>query len=75
MGQMTPFVHTLRRAIRLTGGRAQLAQHLDVAEADISRWLRGEEAPPPRPYLAALDLVARRAPVVARAGAIASRRS
>lgn len=60
LAKKTPFIHTLRRAMRLLGSREELAQRLEVPLADLSRWMRGEDAPPPRVYLTAIDLVTRR---------------
>ena len=54
----SPAIHTLRRALGILGSREELAQYLQVSMAELSVWLRGESFPPPRPYLAALDLVA-----------------
>jgi len=52
-----PIIHTLRKALGVLGSREELAQYLNVSLDDLSRWLKGESAPPPRPYLAAIDLV------------------
>jgi DNA-binding transcriptional regulator YiaG len=52
-----PIIHTLRKALGMLGSREELAQYLNVSIEDLSSWLRGESAPPPRPYLEAIDLV------------------
>jgi len=52
-----PIIHTLRKALSVLGSREELAQYLNVSMDDLSRWLKGETAPPPRPYLDAIDLV------------------
>ena len=66
VAKKTPFVHTLRRAMRALGSREELARRLEVSLADLSRWMRGEDAPPPRVYLTAIDLVTRRGVADAR---------
>lgn len=53
----SPFIHSLRRAMIVLGSRDQLAERLDVSPEQLSTWLRGELAPPQRPYLAALAIV------------------
>jgi len=53
----TPIIHTLRKALGALGSREELAQYLNVSVDDISRWLNGEDVPPPRQYLEAIDLV------------------
>ena len=45
--------------MRLLGSGEELARRLEVSLADLSRWLRGEDSPPPRVYLTAIDLVTR----------------
>jgi DNA-binding transcriptional regulator YiaG len=52
-----PIIHTLRKALGVLGSREELAQYLNVSMEDLSHWLSGESAPPPRPYLEAIDLV------------------
>jgi hypothetical protein len=34
-----------------------MAKHLDVSDADLRQWMRGEEAPPERVFLAAVEIV------------------
>lgn len=47
----------LHRACLVLGGTEALAKHLDVAEADLLVWLRGEDVPPERIFLAAVEVV------------------
>src|SRR5882672_4835818 len=51
------YARTLHRACLVLGGIAQLAKHLEVADVDLRRWLRGEEQPPERIFLAAVEIV------------------
>jgi hypothetical protein len=50
-------VRLFQRAARVAGGPARLAAHLEVPEADILRWVCGEEDPPELVLLAAFELV------------------
>lgn len=47
----------LHRACQKLGGVTQLAAHLHVPAAALSRWLDGEEEPPLPVFLQAVDLV------------------
>jgi hypothetical protein len=47
----------LHRACLVVGGVEALAKHLDCTGADLDRWLRGEECPPERAFLAAVEIV------------------
>jgi hypothetical protein len=51
------YARALHRACLVLGGVEQLAKHLEASEADLSRWLRGEEPPPERAFLAAVEVV------------------
>ena len=52
-------VHTrvLHRACQIVGGVDQLAAHLGVSRTMLYRWLDGEDVPPPRVFLKAVDLI------------------
>jgi hypothetical protein len=49
---------TLQRAMELVGGKEALAAALRTSPEVLATWLSGELAPPIKPYLAALELVA-----------------
>jgi len=51
------YARTLHRACLVLGGVEQLAKHLEVTDADLRRWLGGEEQPPERVFLAAVEIV------------------
>jgi hypothetical protein len=51
------YSRTLHRACLILGGVEQLAKHLDVPLADLQRWLRGEQPPPERAFLAAVEII------------------
>lgn len=53
----TVFARTMHRACQILGGVPQLAAHLEVREADVERWLEGEEDPPLEVFLGAVDVV------------------
>ena len=53
----TPVVRVLRRAVRIAGGTAKLAAHLDVAERDLLGWINGDGETPEGVFLVAFDLV------------------
>jgi DNA-binding transcriptional regulator YiaG len=50
----------------ILGSSEQLAEYLEVPAEVLSKWLRGQDTPPPRPYLAALDLVSGVVPTAER---------
>ena len=52
-------VHTrvLHRACQILGGVEKLAKHLGVSLNLVHRWLDGDEAPPSRIFLKAIDLI------------------
>lgn len=52
-----PVVRVLRRAMRIAGGTAKLAAHLDVPERQLLRWIAGDDETPEAIFLAAFDLV------------------
>jgi hypothetical protein len=52
------YVGTLQRALELVGGIEQLATALHTSPEALSMWLSGQMAPPIKPYLAALEIVA-----------------
>lgn len=53
----TPVVRVLQRAVQIAGGTARLARHMEVAERDLLRWMRGEEEAPEPVFLAAFEVV------------------
>jgi hypothetical protein len=55
--QASVYARTLHRACLVLGGAEQLAKHLDVSDADLRHWLRGEGQPPERVFLAAVEVV------------------
>jgi hypothetical protein len=55
----TSVTRTLARAARAVGGVERLAEHLNVAHAELQEWLEGTREPPTSIYVRALDLVAR----------------
>jgi hypothetical protein len=50
------YARALHRACVIIGGVPGLAAHLGVAEADVARWLQGEE-PPFEVFLAAVQVL------------------
>ena len=52
-------VHTrvLHRACQTLGGVEQLARHLKVSRALVHSWLEGEDVPPSKIFLKAVDLI------------------
>jgi hypothetical protein len=60
---MTPPAHAsiqakvIYRACLIVGGIDQLALKLEAQKADVERWIRGEEEPPQRPFLVAVEIV------------------
>jgi hypothetical protein len=52
------YTETLQFAAATIGGTARLAQFLDVPRVTLLRWLAGEETPPDRVFLEALDVIA-----------------
>ena len=53
----TPVVRVLRRAVRIAGGTANLAAHLNVTEPELLRWIAGDEETPEPAFLGAFELV------------------
>ena len=51
------YARTLHRACLVLGGIEQLAKHLGVSGEHLRRWLRGEEQPPERAFLGAVEVV------------------
>ena len=49
---------TLALAAKTLGGAPALAEHLNVEQAALERWMAGEELPPYEVFLKALDIVA-----------------
>ena len=55
-GRRSTYARTLHRACVILGGVPGLAGHLGVSEAELVRWLQGEE-PPYETFLAAVVVV------------------
>jgi len=53
----TPVVRVLQRAAHVAGGTRRLADHLEVSERDLLRWMRGDGDAPEAVFLAAFELV------------------
>jgi hypothetical protein len=51
------YARTLHRACLVLGGIEPLAKHLEVSDGELRRWLRGEEQPPERIFLAAVEVI------------------
>jgi hypothetical protein len=55
--QASVYARALHRACLVLGGVEQLARHLDVEGEGLRRWIRGDEQPPERVFLAAVEIV------------------
>jgi hypothetical protein len=53
----TVYARAVHRACLVLGGMQQLAKRLDVPMNDVERWLRGEEAPPEKVFLEAVEVI------------------
>jgi hypothetical protein len=53
----TVYARTLHRACLVVGGIEPLAKRLEVSQADLQRWLRGEEPPPEQVFLTSVEIV------------------
>jgi hypothetical protein len=51
-------------ALRLVGSERALSRRLQVPAADLSKWLRGEAAPPQSIFLRTVDLLVEHSSVV-----------
>ena len=51
------YSRTLQKAAELLGGRAKLARHLHVPEAELQKWIEDKGKPPVTVFLRAVDLV------------------
>lgn len=51
------YSRALAKAAELLGGRAQLAKMLQVALADVERWLADEAKPPRDVFLRIVDII------------------
>lgn len=51
------YSRTLHRACLVLGGLPQLAKHLEVPQADLQLWIRGEAQPPERVFLASVEVI------------------
>lgn len=55
--RMSIHVRTLHSACRVLGSLAALARQLEASEGDLRAWLAGDEDPPYRVFLAALEVL------------------
>lgn len=55
--RVTVYTRVLHRACQKMGGVDALAQELHVGAEVLHRWLEGEDVPPSRIFLQAVDLV------------------
>jgi ribosome-binding protein aMBF1 (putative translation factor) len=53
----TVYARAIHRACLVLGGMQQLARRLDVSTKDVERWLRGEETPPEKVFLEAVEVI------------------
>lgn len=53
----TVHARALHRACLIVGGLETLAHRLDVAPAELERWLRAEQPPPERVFLQTVELL------------------
>jgi len=51
------YSRTLHRACLILGGVEQLAQRLEASLPELQRWLRGEQQPPERAFLEAVEII------------------
>jgi len=51
------YSRALLKAAELLGGRAELARALQVALADIDRWIVGDSKPPRETFLRVVDII------------------
>jgi hypothetical protein len=56
---MPPSLHSrvLARAAEIVGGVAALSDYLQVPQADLMRWIKGEEEPTRKSFLDAVDML------------------
>lgn len=57
MGKPLVYTETLRRAALAIGGEENLARALKLPQAQVHRWLNGDEPPPVEIYHQALDVL------------------
>jgi len=51
------YARALHRACLILGGIQQLAKRLEVTESDVQIWLAGEQEPPQRVFLEAVEII------------------
>jgi hypothetical protein len=51
------YSRAVRKAAEMVGGRERLARVLQVAVADIEKWLLGEKKPPREIFLRVVDII------------------
>jgi hypothetical protein len=51
------YARTLHRACLVIGGIQPLAKRLGASEADLHRWLLGDEKPPEQVFLTSVEIV------------------
>jgi hypothetical protein len=61
------YARAVHRACLIVGGVQSLAKHLKVSEAELRRWMAGEEEPPEPVFLAAVEVILLYADGVGRA--------
>lgn len=56
---VTSSIHSraVAKAAELLGGRAELARVLEVAHADVERWITTDEKPPREVFLRVVDII------------------
>jgi hypothetical protein len=55
--QASVYARALHRACLVVGGMDRLASHLDIDVEHLRRWILGDEQPPERVFLAAVEVV------------------
>lgn len=51
------YSRAVRKAAEMVGGREELARTLQVAPADVEKWILGEKKPPRELFLRVVDLL------------------
>ena len=57
MKSPTVYSRAVRKAAEMLGGREELARALQVAQAEIDRWILGEKKPPREVFLRVVDIL------------------
>jgi hypothetical protein len=53
----TVYARALHRACLVLGGIQQLAKHLEVPEAELRRWIGGEQEPPEAIFRESVEII------------------